>query len=319
MTERMIKILPNALKFALALAIMIVMTGLWITSINKAHSAPPIRDVTVTDENITLGDVFDGVNEKDASFVLAPAPRPDTVITWDAKTLNRVAKAFSLPWSASVTDQIQIRRLASLVTEDMIEDSIATALKDEGLTGAFDLDFVGANPEIILPHDIEPKITIEKASYNSSRQTFSATIRTANNQVRQFTGVAYPLVEIPVLKTPLARGDVIKKNMIITTKMRADYVTEKMAVRAEDLIGMTPRRILRANAAVNLADLDKPLMVKRGDLVTMEVRNGPINITAIAKAMESGTKGDIIRFMNVDSKRTVEAEVIGIRTARIFN
>jgi flagella basal body P-ring formation protein FlgA len=312
------KLLPNMFKFLIALAIMVTMTAMWIGSINAANSATPIRDVTITGENITLGDVFDGI-EKNMDFVLAPAPKPDTTITWDARTLNRVAKAFDLPWRATTTDQIHIRRLASLVTQDMVEDAVKAALKDEGLSGAYDLDFVGAKPEFILPHDIEPSITVEASSYNASRQTFSATLRTPDNKVRQVSGVAYPLVAIPVLKTPLARGDVITRNMITSMDIRADFVTEKMIVQNADLIGMTPRRVLRANAPVAIADLDKPVVVKRGDLVTMELKNGPISITAIAKAMENGTKGDMIRVMNVDSKRTLQAEVTGIRTARVFN
>ena len=317
MTERVIKMIPNMAKFLLALIVMVTMTAMWIASINTANSATPIRDVTITGQNITLGDVFDGI-DKNADFVLAPAPKPDTVITWDAQTLNRVARAFNLPWSASASDQIHIRRLASLVTEDMIKDAISIALEKEGLTGAYDLDFVGAKPEIILPHNIDAAIEIEAASYNTSRQTFSATVRTSDNQLKQFTGIAYPLVEIPVLKSPLARGDVITRNMVTELKVRADYVTEKIVVQPNDLIGMTPRRIIRANAAIDVADLDKPIMVKRGDLVTMELKNGPISITAIAKAMENGTKGDVIRLINVDSKRTLDARVTGIRSAQVF-
>tara|TARA_B100001750_G_C15511590_1_gene604072 strand:+ start:2056 stop:3012 length:957 start_codon:yes stop_codon:yes gene_type:complete len=318
MTERVIKFLPNMAKILLAMTIMIVSMAMFIANINQANSATPIRDVTITGENITLGDVFDGVT-KNRDFVLAPAPRPDTVLTWDAATLNRVARAFDLPWRATATDQIHIRRLASLVSEDMLKKAIAAHLRDQGLTGAYDLDFVGAKPEIILPHDIEPSVEIQSASFNASRKTFSATVRTPDNKVKQFTGVANPLVTIPVLKTPLARGDVITKNMVGTTSIREDYVTDDMIVQAEDLIGMTPRRVVRANAAITLSDLDKPMMVKRGDLVTMELKNGPIAITAIAKAMENGTKGDIIRLMNVDSKRSLEAQVTGMREARIFN
>jgi flagella basal body P-ring formation protein FlgA len=59
-------------------------------------------------------------------------------------------------------------------------------------------------------------------------------------------------------------------------------------------------------------------MVKRGDLVTMELNSGPIRVTAIAKAMENGTKGDIIRLVNMDSNRTLEAEVTGQRAAKVY-
>jgi flagella basal body P-ring formation protein FlgA len=81
---------------------------------------------------------------------------------------------------------------------------------------------------------------------------------------------------------------------------------------------MTPRRFLQADELIEISALTKPTVIDRGDLVTMQLQNGPIMVTALAKAMESGKKGDIIRLMNVDSKRTLEAEVTGLRTARVF-
>lgn len=318
MTERVVKLIPNMAKIIAVILIMVMSMAGFIANINEAMSAHPIRDVTITGENITLGDVFDGITNN-ADFVLAPAPRPETVLTWNANTLNRIAKTFDLPYRATGKDQIQIRRLASLISEEMIENAIKESLKQEGVKGTFDLDFVGVNPEIILPHDIPPTVEIESLSYNASRETFSATIKTVDNRLRQFTGVVYPMVDIPVLKTPVTRGDIITRNMVTTMPVRTDILTDNMIIRQDELVGMTPRRILRAQTVIKITELDRPVMVKRGDLVTMELRNGPIAITAIAKAMESGTKGDVIRLMNVDSKRTLEAQITGLREAQVFN
>ena len=318
MTERVIKMFPNMIKAVIAIMIMVVSMAMFVGNINKANSATPIPDVIVTGDNITLGDVFDGI-DKNAGFVLAPAPKPDTVLTWDARTLNRIAKAFDLPFTANATDQIRIRRLASLVSEEMIEDAILAALKQDGLSGKYDLDFVGGRPEIFLPHDMDAFVTVESSSYNASRQTFSATIRTPDDKIRQLSGIAYPLIAIPVLNAPLGRGDIITKNMLTTLDVRADTLSDSAIIRKEDIIGLSPRRMIRADMPVDMSDLNKPTMVSRGDLVTMELKNGPIAITAIAKAMESGAKGDTIRLLNVDSKRTLEAEVIGLRTARVYN
>jgi len=319
MSEHLKKYLPGTAKILIVIAIMVVSMAWFISSINQAMAAQPIRNATVTNDQITLGDVFEGIEDKDADFVLAPAPMPDAVLTWNARTLNRIAKAFDLPWRASAADRIHIRRLASLVTEDDLEDTIIAALRDQGLTANVDLDFVGSDPVIILPHDIEPTIEVISSSYNQSRQTFSATLRTADNSVKQFSGVAYPLIPLPVLATPARRGDIITNSMVKTIMVRADLLSDEMVITEDDLIGMTPRRVIAADIPVTYAALSKPRMVDRGDLITMQYENGPIRITAIAKAMQSGTKGDIIRVMNVDSKRTLEAKVTGLREATILN
>jgi flagella basal body P-ring formation protein FlgA len=35
--------------------------------------------------------------------------------------------------------------------------------------------------------------------------------------------------------------------------------------------------------------------------------------------MENGTKGDMIRLINMDSKRTLEAKITGLREATVYN
>ncbi len=319
MTERVIKILPSMIKTILFIIAMVTSMAFFIGNINKANAASPKQSVIVTGENITLGDVFDGIDDKNVNFVLAPAPLPNVTLTWDAKTLNRISNAFNLQWRASGTDQIRIQRLANIITKNMIAEAITQSLAEKDLKGNYELEFVGQNPQIILPHEMQTEFEVVSSSYNPSRQTFSAAIKTADNKMRNFTGVTHNLIDIPVLKNPLRRGEIITSNMVENMQVRADYIKDNIVLSSKDLIGMTPRKVLRANAPVEVTELDKPQMVSRGDLVTMQLKNGPIQITALAKAMENGTKGDVIRLMNVDSKRTLEAEVTGLREATVYN
>jgi flagella basal body P-ring formation protein FlgA len=318
MTERVFKILPSAIKLILATIIMVVSMAAFIASINKANAATPKRNVTITGDNITLGDVFDDIY-KNENYVLAPAPHPDSPLTWDAHTLNRLAKAFKLNWRPSSSDQITIRRLATVISEDMIQNAILNSFDGQAINTNMNLEFVGADPTIILPHDFEPTIEVETSSFNHERQTFSATLRTADDKTIHYKGIAHKIVQIPVLNKVLRRGDSIKQSMISMINIRENHITQDMVLRRDELIGMTPRKILRANEPVQLSQLDKPIMVKRGDLVTMQLKRGPIALTALAKAMESGTKGDMIRLVNMDSKRTLEAQITGLREATVYN
>jgi flagella basal body P-ring formation protein FlgA len=317
MSERAIKNISGFVKFTVALVIMVVSMALFLANINEAMSAELVRDVTITGEAITLGDIFNNV-ENNADFVLAPAPRPNETLIWDAKTLRRIVQSFDLNKRLSATDQVKIRRLATFISREDLENAIATALADEGVSGPVALDFVGGEPEIILPYNETAILKVKEASYNASRETFSAHVSVGEASSHHFTGIVHGLVDIPVLKTPVMRGDIISKNMITTMQVREDSLTDATLLSAEDLAGMTPRRVLRANTPIIMSELNRPVMVKRGDLVTMELNSGPIRVTAIAKAMENGTKGDIIRLVNMDSNRTLEAEVTGQRAAKVY-
>jgi flagella basal body P-ring formation protein FlgA len=74
---------------------------------------------------------------------------------------------------------------------------------------------------------------------------------------------------------------------------------------------MSPRRVLSAGAPVRLGDLRPPVVVARGSRVTMQVRYGALTVTAGGRALEDGAMGAVIRVVNVDSSRTVEAVVTG--------
>jgi flagella basal body P-ring formation protein FlgA len=317
-TTNMMTMLPNIAKVLVLVSIMVLSMAAFIANINAAKASSPILQVTITGEHITLGDVFTDI-EDNADFVLAPAPRPGITLTWDARTINRVAKAFDLSWNANLGDTIQIRRLANIITSDMIKKAIKSSLADKGAGNDIELEFLNAaSSEIILPHDIEPSITVVSSSYNASRQTFSASLQTPNDKVTDFTGVTHAMVDLPVLKIGARRGETIGQNDIVMLPVRADFVTDAMIVSKSEIVGMTPRKIIRGNAPIARNDLDKPVMVQRGELVTMNLNSGAIKITALAKALEAGTKGDIIRLMNIDSKRTIEAKITGTRTATVL-
>mgnify|MGYP001551875081 FL=1 len=85
---------------------------------------------------------------------------------------------------------------------------------------------------------------------------------------------------------------------------------ENTVLQAEDLIGMTPRRIAYADRPLLRHDLQRPQLVSRGDNVTIVYDYGPMKLSAKGKALESGSKEDNIRVVNVASNRTIDAFVI---------
>ena len=76
-------------------------------------------------------------------------------------------------------------------------------------------------------------------------------------------------------------------------------------------VGMQARRQLRAGQALRTADLAKPDLVQRDQNVTLIYETAGLYLTVRGKALESGTEGDAVNVMNLQSKRTVSGTVIG--------
>ena len=85
----------------------------------------------------------------------------------------------------------------------------------------------------------------------------------------------------------------------------SDVATRDLAV------GMQMRKQLRAGQALRVADLAKPDLVQRDENVTLIYESTGLYLTIRGKAMESGTEGDVVNVLNLQSKRTVSGVVIG--------
>jgi len=74
---------------------------------------------------------------------------------------------------------------------------------------------------------------------------------------------------------------------------------------------MQARRQLRAGQALKGADVSKPDLVQRDQGVTLIYDTVGVHLTVLGKALESGTEGDVVNVMNLQSKRTISGVVVG--------
>ncbi len=71
------------------------------------------------------------------------------------------------------------------------------------------------------------------------------------------------------------------------------------------------RKALRAGQILRLADLAKPDLVQRDQMVTLIYETDGLYLTMRAKASDSGSEGDSVSVINTQSKRTVQGIVTG--------
>jgi len=107
---------------------------------------------------------------------------------------------------------------------------------------------------------------------------------------------------------------VIGEGDIEWTQVHAGRLNGTVILDAAGLIGMTPRRLLRPGVPVRASDVEEPVIVSKGSLVTIAVRTDLMTLTARGRAIEDGAQGKAIRIMNVQSKKVVEAVVVDAGT-----
>ncbi|RMF95763.1 MAG: flagella basal body P-ring formation protein FlgA [Gammaproteobacteria bacterium] len=88
--------------------------------------------------------------------------------------------------------------------------------------------------------------------------------------------------------------------------------------RLEDAIGQRLRRPLAAGEPVTPGNLETPPLVRRGQRVTLEARNGGLTVRTAGIALGEGIRGQVIDVKNLSSGRAVQAIVRSAQSAEVL-
>jgi len=119
--------------------------------------------------------------------------------------------------------------------------------------------------------------------------------------------------QIAVAKREIRRGQIIAA---------ADIQTEERwvgpalaAVRPEDAIGAAPKASLDQGQIITTNDIQSPVVIRRGDLVTVSSIHGGVLVRATARARSAATEGELVDLETLEpdrkQRRTFTARACG--------
>lgn len=295
---------------------LMMTTILTMCLVGQAFAATPKTESVIMHDQITLGDVFDGV-QNDADHYLAPAPAMGRSVTLDARDLSRISDAFHLGWTSSNgRESIVIRRASSEIDRHAIEKVLQDRLSEEMKGRKVEMELNDRTAGFRIAENADRTVEVVSLTVDALKGTFRATLSAAGVQ-KEVRGRFYPITSLPVLKEPLRQGDVISAADIEYIDMRLSGVTSSMIVDARKLTGLTPRRGIAALKPITTGDVQMPTVVRKGDIVTMMLKSDVISLTAQGRAMENGAEGEAVTVMNLSSKQIVEATITGPQTVSV--
>lgn len=289
-----------------------------IAGTQAALAASPKNISIVKGDSLTLGDIFNDAGQN-ADYVLGPSPQPGKDLVLDARALYRIASAMKLDWKpASSAEQVIVRRAATVIPSTHIEDTLRGALAEQpGINGKFTMNVNGGIDNMVLPEGMAQTVEIAAINFDPSRDMFEASLvaPSAEKPLKRMsvTGQIERIVSVPVLKNALRNGDIINAHDIDWVDIPARNVQRDMLLEEKDVVGMTPRRIAMAGKPMIASDLEQPKLVERGDTVTITFMDGALLLSTKGTAMQTGAKGDVIRVTNINSNKTLDAQVTGDR------
>lgn len=196
-----------------------------------------------------------------------------------------------------------------------VELLMTQALASQITVGRTRIEFDNRDLTLRFPADAESPV-VEGLHYNQLNGRFAAEITAtlANGRGKLRTpvsGRAHGMIEVPVLNRRVGPTEAISPDFITWIEVRSDQTGTDIAASESQLLGQTARRAVLANQPVRLRDLQMPRIIAKGALITITLSTPTLSLTAQGKALQDGGKGDVIRVVNTQSNRIVEATVIG--------
>lgn len=196
----------------------------------------------------------------------------------------------------------------ALAASDLLP-AIEAALMETGIAAGAEIVLAEPSAPVYIAPGAAPVFDSVSVNPHTGRFLIRAT-GPGGAPASSIAGFARTPARFPVLDRPLARGETVSDDMIDWIET-ADFRSRGFLTDAEDLIGMKARRALAAGEPLRVIDVEAPLLVRKGALVTMTYADLGITLSEQGLAQSHGAKDEVIEVKNVKSDRVIKAVVRG--------
>ena len=276
-----------------------------------------VRTVTVDAEIIRLGDLFEfaAADPKHADGMVTTAPLPGKRKVFGTRQLSAIARKNGIAWSPrDGYDRVIVRRDSIVIDAVEIAEAVRSALVSrQGVPQDYRVELSNRSLKVHAATGQPDPFRIERLRYNKRTGGFAATLIAPSGLETvtrvKISGRAYELVNVPVLSHTMRPGDIIGEGDIEWSRIRASRARRRVILDPARIVGKTPRRLLQADKPLREGDVRAPIVVDKGSLVTLALHTERMVLTVRVKAIEDGAKGQIIRVINMRSRKTIEGIV----------
>ena len=135
---------------------------------------------------------------------------------------------------------------------------------------------------------------------------FLANAVEASGDVRRLAGLALLNVPVPVPTQQILPGAILSGDDFQMVDLPYGQVGAYAVTQLDHLAGMQVRRVLARGRPVMSQSITEPVIISRGDPVSIEYSKGPMSLTAPGKAISDAHADQSVRVVNLVSNKIVE-------------
>jgi flagella basal body P-ring formation protein FlgA len=215
--------------------------------------------------------------------------------------------------AATITAEPSQFNNVSIIKTDSINDIINTSLMEK--TGAQKLSITikdsSKNITLNSKHD-SFDVNIINATFNKKTRRFKYTLLfTADNDSQNvdIVGSYEEMVQVPVLRLKLASKTPITADQIEYIEQAKSKLASSTIMESSELVGKTLKHDIPENRPIRSVDIEKQILVSRGNNVNIIYKTPTMRLQAGGVAMDSGAKGELIRVRNSSSNKVIQGQI----------
>ncbi|WP_019646476.1 flagellar basal body P-ring formation chaperone FlgA [Novispirillum itersonii] len=283
------------------------------------------RATAISGDVVRVGDLFQSTTGKalpqERETVMA-APLVGAPIILDAVRLSDIAKRFGLIWTpGQANESATLTRETTTIGSTEIIAVLRQDLVARGMSEDAEVELTSGLQTATIAAGEMGNIAVVDANFDRRTGRFAALVQTGSGngdtKKLRLAGRAVDTITVPVLSRALGRKDVIQVEDIQWTRMRSTELRDGTILDPERLIGQTAKRPLRAGDQLMLQDIERTVVVTKGQPVVMELVTPYMRLSANGVALEPGGVGDVVQVRNPQSNKVVSGVVTGAHQVRV--
>ena len=152
----------------------------------------------------------------------------------------------------------------------------------------------------------------------AGRQEFTLTLPTeTGEQSAVVQAQVSPAPLVVVATRALVPGEMVQETDVKLAQLKPGRI-DSPCYRLEEAVGKETKRAIVVGQPLDEDDLRSPLVVRRGDAITVYARSAGIQVRTDGRATEDGSRGDLIVVQSLTSPDKFRARVSGIREVEVF-
>jgi flagella basal body P-ring formation protein FlgA len=276
--------------------------------------------VEVRNEQISLGDLSADVPVEyaEVSFGYAPYPGHHRWLT-RTEVMSTLKRAGIADLKVRMPEQVLLNRASSLLDPRIVREAVASYLASfhPGIT----IELV----DLEMPQDValpEGDVVVSVASSNIPTRFDGITLKLditvdGLHQRSQWVRVrARATGPVAVLLRDVGFGEGLKASDLVV-ETREVKELDGCIGNPEVVIGAVLKRSMAKGEILRDRDVQEPVLVKRGETVTLLARTAALSISTSARARDSGSRGDVVTVENLSSRQLIQARVVGLGTVQV--